>query len=244
MNSDGALPDDYLAQVQQTLATLHLREQSIRERAEQAGLRRFAPAGDGEPIQFQLGLTEAECDRLAAQHGLAFPPDLRSFLQAMLPIHAEQFPNWREDAAQELTSTWDDLLGGIWGDIDPRQEPYFSLNADTGAWEQVTPAFQPRLWPPSWGPQPQTAEQAYVILQEQLARAPRLLRIFGHRFLPATPLAAGNPVFSVMQTDIIVYGNDLADYFAREFGVPRPNWAADTPRMIRFWSELVALNGG
>ncbi len=146
MNGDGTLSRDYLAAVQQTLATLHLWEQSIRAQAEQAGLRRFGPAGEGEPIQFQPGLTDAECDILAKQHGLLFPPDLRSFLQYLLPIRAQQFPNWREDAAQELTSTWDSLLGGIWGDIDPRQEPYFALNADTGAWEQVTPAFQPRLW--------------------------------------------------------------------------------------------------
>ncbi len=244
MNGDGTLSRDYLAAVQQTLATLHLWEQSIRAQAEQAGLRRFGPAGEGEPIQFQPGLTDAECDILAKQHGLLFPPDLRSFLQYLLPIRAQQFPNWREDAAQELTSTWDSLLGGIWGDIDPRQEPYFALNADTGAWEQVTPAFQPRLWLSSWGPQPQTAEQAYAVLHEQLARAPRLLRLFGHRFLPATPRAAGNPVFSIVRTDIIVYGNDLSDYFAREFGVPRPRWAANTPRTIPFWSELVALNGG
>lgn len=244
MNGDGTLPDDYLAAVQQSLAALHLRERSIRERTERYGLRRFGPSGEGEPIQLQPGLTDAECRTLAEQDGLVFPPDLRSFLQHMLPIRAQQFPNWREGAANELSEDQEWLLRGIWGDIDPRQEPYFALNVDTGVWEQVTPAFQRRLWSPSWGPQPHSAEQAYTIVQEQLIRAPRLLRIFGHRFLPATPLAAGNPVFSIVQTDIIVYGNDLADYFAREFGVPRPSWAADTPRTIPFWSELVELNGG
>jgi hypothetical protein len=104
--------------------------------------------------------------------------------------------------------------------------------------------IQRGLWSPGWGPQPQAAQQAYAVLQEQLARAPRLLRLFGRRFLPATPRAAGNPVFSIVQTDIILYGNDLSDYFVRAFGVPRPRWAANTPRTIPFWSELVALNGG
>lgn len=68
--------------------------------------------------------------------------------------------------------------------------------------------------------------------------------MFAHRFIPDTPAAAGNPVFSIVQTDIIHYGSDLADYFAREFGVPRPSWAAQAPKEIPFWSDLVRLNSG
>lgn len=69
-------------------------------------------------------------------------------------------------------------------------------------------------------------------------QAPKLVPVCGHRFLPCEPFEAGNPVFSVYQTDVIVVGNDLADYFAEEFGAPRPAWAATTARRIRFWSDL------
>jgi hypothetical protein len=62
--------------------------------------------------------------------------------------------------------------------------------------------------------------------------------MYSHRYIANEPLAARNPVFSVHQTDIIYYGTDLADYFAREFGVSRPNWAANEAREIRFWSAL------
>jgi hypothetical protein len=52
------------------------------------------------------------------------------------------------------------------------------------------------------------------------------------RYIPAEPNESRNPVFSVHQTDIIHYGNDLADYFQREFQVPLPDRAAREPRPI------------
>ena len=53
------------------------------------------------------------------------------------------------------------------------------------------------------------------------------------------PFQNGNPVFSVHQTDIIRYGNDLVGYVHNEFGVPLPDWAAKEPRPIRFWDDAM-----
>jgi hypothetical protein len=39
--------------------------------------------------------------------------------------------------------------------------------------------------------------------------------------MPAEPHLPGNPVFSVHQTDIIVYGLDLYEYLHNEFGLQR-----------------------
>ena len=62
-------------------------------------------------------------------------------------------------------------------------------------------------------------------------------------------MLAGNPVFSVHQTDIIYYGCDLWDYFLNEFGPEAVRWqrfkgkseeeinAAYRP--VRFWSKMV-----
>jgi hypothetical protein len=93
-----------------------------------------------------------------------------------------------------------------------------------------------------------------ALVAERLAEVPQLIRIADHRGIPNEPLASDNPVFSVMQTDIIVYGINLADYLANEFhrdelqlllnelqldefqrAEPQP---ADTERTIRFWSDL------
>ena len=48
----------------------------------------------------------------------------------------------------------------------------------------------------------------------------------------------GNPVFSVHQTDVTVYGVDLADWMHREFDVPLPMWQPPEDRTFDFWSSL------
>lgn len=77
----------------------------------------------------------------------------------------------------------------------------------------------------------------------QVALAPKLVPLWGTRYLPADPHEAGNPILSVVQTDIIYYGVDLSAYFVREFGLATANQqdAAVTPRRIRFWSDIIDL---
>lgn len=135
----GALPNDYLESLADVLASLHLRE---RRRREQLGRGYHPLAGSGEPIELQPGLSDAEVRSIEERLGLRFPPDLRSFLQFVVPVRGDQFSNWREDPLQEFETDQDWLLRGIWGDIDPREESYFALDA-AGAWQQVTPAFEP-----------------------------------------------------------------------------------------------------
>ena len=77
----------------------------------------------------------------------------------------------------------------------------------------------------------------------RVAQAPRLIPVMGHRYIPAEPELAGNPVFSVYQTDIIYYGVDLATYLRCEFGqLDHVNAVREEARRIRFWSELVSAN--
>jgi hypothetical protein len=73
------------------------------------------------------------------------------------------------------------------------------------------------LWRPSWGPKPAMLEAQKARVRELVEAAPRLIPIFEHRCLLAELCAAGNPVFSVWQSDIVVYGADLRDYFLFEF---------------------------
>jgi hypothetical protein len=68
-----------------------------------------------------------------------------------------------------------------------------------------------------------------------LAAAPKLIPVFLHRMMPDEPRKAGNPVFSVHQTDIIYYGHDLPDYLRQEFQVARWWTRPSEPRRIRFW---------
>ncbi len=59
------------------------------------------------------------------------------------------------------------------------------------------------FWLAEWGPRPADLAQAFARATQAVAVAPRLIPVFSHRYLPAEPNEAGNPVFSVYQTDII-----------------------------------------
>jgi hypothetical protein len=70
---------------------------------------------------------------------------------------------------------------------------------------------------------------------------PKLLPISGHRYLAAEPCLSGNPVFSIMQTDIIYYGANLAHYLLNEF-VDHDymlHTHAQKIRKIDIWSDLI-----
>ena len=76
------------------------------------------------------------------------------------------------------------------------------------------------------------------VLRSVVSRAPKLIPLIGHRYLPEEPREPGNPVFSVYQADVIYYGADLTDYFEREFaGWDHRPWP-DQIKYIRFWLIL------
>ena len=68
------------------------------------------------------------------------------------------------------------------------------------------------FWHPSWGQRPADTEQALSAARQHLSRAPKMIPVWGHRYLPAGRGTYGHPVLSIYQTDIIIYGTDLADY--------------------------------
>lgn len=169
----------------------------------------------GKGIRVGPGLTSSELERAEERVGSPFPPDLVDLLATGLLV-GERFPNWRAlDSALDAQLRWP--LEGICFDIEHN-------------------AF----WLDGWGQRPDHLQDAVAVAVERLAHAPTLIPLYGHRYLPAEPSSAGNPVFSVYQTDIIVYGADLASYFATEFEFPAPAWAQTSPRRIRFWSDLTS----
>jgi hypothetical protein len=151
--------------------------------------------------------------------GFRFPPDLRALLQFALPV-SPRFPNWRDDPEESLRERL--------------------------AWPAGSAAFdieQNAFWLDEWGPRPEDLRAAIEIAEREIAKAPKLIPIYGHRFIPEEPHVAGNPVFSVWQlTDTIYYGTDLANYLENEFSGREhhfPNY--EGIRRIRFWSRLVEL---
>ena len=163
------------------------------------------------------GYTQAELDIAQELYGLRFPPDLVALLLDRRPVPSY---DWRtDDEAIRKALEWP--LEGLLFDLE-----------------------HSNLWLDQWGERPDTMGGRAEILTDLVHAAPRLIPIYGHRYIPAEPHAAGNPVFSVWQSDIVYYGTDLADYLRREFEpgyFPLPA-VEGAVRPIRFWSELVDAN--
>jgi hypothetical protein len=157
--------------------------------------------------------------------GFTFPPDYRQFLQLVLPV-SKSFTNWRlaltsVEARSAIESKLNWPLEGIEFDIEHND-----------------------FWIEDWGKKPATLEEMFLVAKQKVEAAPKLIPIYGHRFIPADPHEINNPVFSVVQTDIIYYGRNLAEYLFYDCEQPRPKEVEvpDQPRKIPFWSELVEVN--
>jgi hypothetical protein len=145
-------------------------------------------------VTLVTGLTDEEINRVELVHRFRFPPDLRSFLAKAMPLSTTggfRFPDWRDPGSAALR----DQLAG------PFEGIAFVIERNAFWWKP-------------WGTRPAALPDAIAVAKAAVEKAPRLIPIFGHRYLPAEPELAGNPVFSVHQTDIINYGTDLRRYLA------------------------------
>ena len=134
--------------------------------------------------------------------------------------------NWRDDSEATIRDWLDRPVDGICFDIE-----------HSGFWRS------------DWGPRPLKLQDALQLARTKIAEAPKLIPINPGRYIPDEPHATGNPIFSVMQTDIIHYGYDLTSFFMNQwsdksFSMDRlvrllPDWTAKSPRPIRFWDDFV-----
>ncbi|MFI5639478.1 hypothetical protein ACIA8H_18960 [Streptomyces goshikiensis] len=165
------------------------------------------------------GLREGELDEVEARFGFTFSADHRVFLAAGLPLGSRSWPNWRHGDPEDLASWLSQPVEGVLFDVQ-----------------------HAGFWHPAWSPRPAATSDALQIARSELAAVPQLVPVYSHRYLPGTAGEWGHPVLSVHQTDIIFYGNDLADYIRREF----TGGASSVPAhaTVGFWSYFVGGGPG
>ena len=173
------------------------------------------------------GLTGAEFARIERDYEFEFADDHRAFLAAGLPLNvpAAKDPAWRKP--------WPD-----WRDGGPD-----GLHEQLG-WPVEGALFDIEnnaLWHPAWGQRPADISMALNTARRHLTQAPKMIPVYAHRYLPAGRGTHGHPVLSIYQTDIIVYGIDLADYIHNEFS--GSGWSISAgwtpPPMVPFWSDFL-----
>lgn len=187
---------------------------------------------EGRDCRIEPGLTDAEFDRCEAQFGFEFADDHRAFLSAGLPVsiieddppgvirtYRDPWPDWRDGDPDVLRSRLDWPVEGVLFDVEHNV-----------------------FWPDEWGERPAELQQALDVARGYLAAVPKLVPIYGHRYLPAGHGSHGHLVMSVWQTDIIVYGDDLADYIRREFAASPEVLSDALPNAratVEFWRDFL-----
>jgi hypothetical protein len=153
---------------------------------------------------------------------------LDEYQQYIVLEEFQSMPNWLI-APPDPQAQVDELCGGIAFDIENNN-----------------------LWPVAWGERPSTQRARKQRLKELVAGAPRLIHIYGSRYLLADPPATGNPIFSIDQADVVVYAANLREYLLFEFaellGLARPKIERMTRATVRahaatyasipFWNTL------
>jgi hypothetical protein len=182
------------------------------------------------------GLTDTEIARLEREYQFEFAEDHRAFLAAGLPLNraaglsptdptppgrSVAWPDWRDGDPAELRDRLDWPVSGVLFDV--------AHNA---------------FWHPSWGPRPASTDEATQSARAHLGQVPTMVPVYSHRYLPAGRGSYGHPVLSMYQTDIIVYGTDLADYVDHEFSHSGWSISADwtAPPLAPFWREFLSLD--
>jgi hypothetical protein len=158
------------------------------------------------------GYTMREIEDAQDRFALCFPPDL---IELYLTRRPAKGYDWRKDFDEiERMLRWP--LEGLLFDVEHND-----------------------LWLAVWGEKPFELGDRMNTVRHLVEQAPKLIPLYSHRYLPAHPCEAGNPVFSVYQSDIIYYGADLAHYIDNE----TRGWSAREPeayRLIPFWSDFLA----
>jgi hypothetical protein len=173
------------------------------------------------------GLTDAEFARIEREYGFEFADDHRAFLAAGLPLNSPPGPG------QTWTKPWPDWRNG---DPDALREQL--------AWPIHGILFDVEgnaFWHPTWGERPSTMELAKETARHHLEQVPKMVPLYGHRYLPGGRGTYGHPVLSIYQTDIIFYGADLVDYIQHEFDRTESKLTEDwtPPHLVAFWRDFL-----
>lgn len=192
-------------------------------------------------------ISQCRINEIEKKWKLCFPADYRLFLKELFAVNnpAQVITyNKQNKAVIKKIPVFNDWLK------DTKTIRYFQNRLFDGLWFDVK---NNRLWLKSWGKKPASAKGQKQCLKELLQKAPRLIPIYQHRYLLIEPDKINNPVFSIWQSDIIVYGPTLKTYLLSEFkdilNVDSSKiWLSEFKKQrkfiesIPFWGELYKRN--
>lgn len=108
-----------------------------------------------------------------------------------------------------------------WRNFDPKNIQYIKAaiyRPINNIYELVNEVY----WCDEWGNEPSDKSKRAEVIRKLLKKAPKLIPIYAHRYMPEMNIKNA-PIFSIHDTDIIYYGENLFSYFKIEFGEKKAN---------------------
>ncbi len=179
-------------------------------------------------------LTDAEVERIERKWDVHFPAPCRKLLTV---LGYEK----NDGSTSSIFYNW----------IDDQEHIAKSL-----AWPLEGLLFDVKnsMWGKNWGKRPDSMHDREKRLTELVGEAPSLIPINGHRYMLDYPINSQNPILSIYQSDIIVYGMDLQRYLLNEFAYmlnlngdrayknALKGWRKDLIAAIPFWGDIILGN--
>lgn len=173
-------------------------------------------------IQFAEGLTEAEIHRIEEIYDIKFPESLRRFYILGVPFSEDEdhFPRWTDFSEANIAKIKERIKAPV---------------------EQLLFAVKKDFWLPNWGKRGGSSDEVIKQFTEIAMRAPRLISVYSHRYIPQLGGVDDPPVISAVGRDIIYYGSNLREYLQNEF-LNNGHFIVNKNCMyIPFWSDIIVF---
>lgn len=172
----------------------------------------------GCPVLFGVeGYSSSYLKDIESEYGFKFPPDL-FYLLTKMKDPQKILIDWESKEKIERALKWP--LEGFEFDIEYNGH-----------------------WGKSWGPKPVILSDKLDTFRKLYATWPKLVPVYGHRYIPSIPHETDNPIFSVHQFDIIIYGCNLIQYLYIEFMQyclnPIECSYQPTDKEVPIWSDIL-----
>ncbi len=160
-----------------------------------------------------IGMTESEIEQTEKEFNIKFTSEHRQFLKILHTIDRKQVYTYEDDET---------------GEIEHHESPFFynwlsdkEEIKDTINWPYTTMLSDVmganKVWLKSWGNiRPTSEETKEKIFSAWFKKTPKLIPIYGHRFIVSNHDNTQNPVLSIRGSDTIVYGWNMRHYLLCE----------------------------
>lgn len=171
-------------------------------------------------VEFSEGLTEQSLSKIESQLQGGIPQDLRLLLSKAVPIYAPG------DESKDIFPRWD-------CNIDDTIQNSQKFVKDLMAADIETEGY----WNSLFGKQPIDKNLALKHALEYLDECPKLIPIYGHRYMIMNNNES--PILSYHgPMDTIIYASNIVDFLALDFGI-EPIVKIGNNKVKGFWATLL-----